>query len=64
MIYLWTFVDVMWPCLYGLFMFGLAGYAGEGYAGMKAVWLNAVGIDTVMITLFAMMSPRNASPMP
>lgn len=54
MIYLWTFVDVMWPCLYGLFMFGLAGYAGEGYAGMKAVWLNAVGIDTVMITLFAM----------
>ncbi len=54
MIYLWTMVDTMWPSIWGLFMFGLAGYAGEGYAGMKAVWLNAVGVDTVLLTLFAM----------
>lgn len=52
MVYLWSMVDVMWPSLLGLFLFGISGYGGEG--GFNGVWLNAMGVNTVLLTLFAM----------
>lgn len=54
MVYLWSAVEAMWPSLLGLFLFGISGYGGEGLAGFNNVWLNAVGVNTVLLTLFAM----------
>lgn len=53
-VYLWSMVDVLWPSVLCLFLFGISGYAGTGAAGFKAVFLNAIGADTVLITVFSM----------
>lgn len=53
-VYLWSLVDVLWPSVLCLFLFGISGYAGEGAAAFKAVFLNSIGTDTVLITVFSM----------
>ena len=52
MVYLWSACDTLWPSLIGLFMLAISGYGGEG--GFNGVWMNAVGVYTVLLTLFAM----------
>lgn len=52
MVYLWSFVDTMWPSMVGLFALAISGYGGEG--GFNGVWMQAVGVYTVLLTLFAM----------
>ena len=52
-VYLWSMVDVLWPSVLCLFLFGISGYAGTGAAAFKAVFLNAIGADTVLITVFS-----------
>lgn len=58
MVYLWSAIEALWPSLLGLFMLGISGYGmAEGMtplAGFNNVWLNAVGVNTVLLTLFAM----------
>ncbi len=53
-VYLWSMVDVLWPSVLCLFMFGISGYAGEGAAAFKAVFLNSIGTDTVLISILSM----------
>lgn len=53
-VYLWSMVDVLWPSVMCLFLFGISGYAGEGAAAFKAVFLNAIGADTVLISILSM----------
>ena len=53
-VYLWSMVDVLWPSVLCLFLFGLSGYAGEGAAAFKSVFLNAIGADTVLISILSM----------
>ena len=52
MVYLWSAVDTLWPSVVGLFMLAISGIGGEG--GFNGVWMNAVGVYTVLLTLFAM----------
>ncbi len=52
MVYLWSTVETMWPSLVGLFVLAISGYGGDG--GFNGVWMNAIGADTVLLTLFAM----------
>ena len=52
MVYLWSAVDTLWPSMVGLFMLAISGYGGEG--GFNGVWMQAVGVYTVLLTLFAM----------
>ena len=52
MVYLWSAVDTLWPSMVGLFMLAISGYGGE--AGFNGVWMQAVGVYTVLLTLFAM----------
>lgn len=52
MVYLWSAVETLWPSLVGLFVLALSGYGGDG--GFNGVWMNAIGADTVLLTLFAM----------
>ena len=54
MVYLWSTVSCLWPCVLGLFLIGLSGFAGQGFAGMKAVVLTGFGNDTVVMMLFIM----------
>ncbi len=51
MIYLWSFIESLWPSILGLFLFGISGYGG---GTVNAVWLNAIGNYTVLLTLLAM----------
>lgn len=52
MVYLWSAVDTLWPSMVGLFMLAISGYGGEG--GFNGVWMQAIGVYTVLLTLFAM----------
>ena len=52
MVYLWSACDTLWPSLVGLFFIAISGYGGEG--GFNGVWMNAVGVNTVLLTLFCM----------
>ena len=52
MVYLWSAVETLWPSLVGLFVLAISGYGGDG--GFNGVWMNAIGADTVLLTLFAM----------
>lgn len=52
MVYLWSAVDTLWPSMVGLFLLAISGYGGEG--GFNGVWMQAVGVYTVLLTLFAM----------
>ena len=52
MVYLWSAVDTLWPSMVGLFMLAISGYGGDG--GFNGVWMQAVGVYTVLLTLFAM----------
>lgn len=52
MVYLWSAVDTLWPSMVGLFLLAISGYGGE--AGFNGVWMQAVGVYTVLLTLFAM----------
>ncbi|MDO4280217.1 MAG: SLC13 family permease [Peptococcaceae bacterium] len=52
MVYLWSLVDTMWPSMVGLFMLAISGIGGD--AGFNGVWMQAVGVYTVLLTLFAM----------
>ncbi|MDO4280184.1 MAG: SLC13 family permease [Peptococcaceae bacterium] len=52
MVYLWSAVDTLWPSMVGLFFLAISGYGGEG--GFNGVWMQAVGVNTVLIGLFAM----------
>lgn len=52
MVYLWSAVDTLWPSMVGLFMLAISGYGGE--AGFNGVWMQAIGVYTVLLTLFAM----------
>lgn len=54
MVYLWSTCGTLWPSLMGLLLLSLSGYAGEGYLGTKAALLNALGADTVILTVLAM----------
>lgn len=54
MVYLWSAIEALWPSLLGLFLIAISGYGGEGLQGFNDVWLNAVGVNTVLLTLFAM----------
>ena len=51
MVYLWSTCDTLWPSLVGLFMLALSGF---DEAGFNSTWMNAVGVYTVLLTLFAM----------
>lgn len=51
LIYLWSFIEALWPSILGLFIFGISGYGG---GNVNAVWLNAIGNYTVLMTLLAM----------
>lgn len=51
MVYLWSACDTLWPSLVGLFMLAISGY---DEAGFNSTWMNAVGVYTVLLTLFAM----------
>ena len=52
MVYMWSFIETLWPSIVGLFMLAISGIGGE--AGFNGVWMNAVGVYTVLLTLFAM----------
>ena len=52
MVYLWSACDTLWPSLVGLFFLAISGYGGEG--GFNGVWMQAVGVYTVLLTLFSM----------
>ena len=52
MVYLWSAVDTLWPSMVGLFFLAISGYGGD--AGFNGVWMQAVGVYTVLLTLFAM----------
>ena len=52
MVYLWSACDTMWPSMVGLFFLAISGYGGD--AGFNGVWMNAIGVNTVLLTLFAM----------
>lgn len=52
MVYLWSAVGTLWPSMVGLFLLAISGYGGEG--GFNGVWMQAVGVYTVLLTLFAM----------
>lgn len=52
MVYLWSACEALWPSLVGLFILAISGYGGE--AGFNGVWMQAVGVYTVLLTLFAM----------
>lgn len=58
MVYLWSAVEALWPSLLGLFMLAISGYGmKEGMTplqGFNDVWLNAVGVNTVLLTMFCM----------
>lgn len=51
MVYLWSTCDTLWPSLVGLFMLALSGF---DEAGFNSTWMNAIGVYTVLLTLFAM----------
>lgn len=51
MVYLWSACDTLWPSLMGLFFLAISGYDELGF---NNVWMNAVGVYTVLLTLFAM----------
>ena len=51
MVYLWSACDTLWPSLIGLFMLAISGY---DEAGFNDLWMNAVGVYTVLLTLFSM----------
>lgn len=50
MVYLWSTVDTLWPSMVGLFLLAISGYGGE--AGFNGVWMQAIGVNTVLLTLF------------
>lgn len=52
MVYLWSACDTLWPSLVGLFFLAISGYGGEG--GFNGVWMQAIGVNTVLLTLFCM----------
>ena len=52
MVYLWSAVDTLWPSMVGLFALAISGYGGD--AGFNGVWMVAIGTNTVLLTLFAM----------
>lgn len=54
MVYLWSTAGTLWPSVLGLFLLAISGFAGEGAAGFKLTVLNALGADTVVLTMLAM----------
>lgn len=52
MVYLWSACDTLWPSMVGLFTLAISGYGGDG--GFNGVWMVAVGTNTVLLTMFAM----------
>ncbi|MDO4281708.1 MAG: SLC13 family permease [Peptococcaceae bacterium] len=52
MVYLWSAVDTLWPSMVGLFMIAISGFAGD--AGFNGAWMVAIGTNTVLLTMFAM----------
>lgn len=52
MVYLWSLVGMLWPSIVGLLLFALSGIGGDG--GFNGVWMEAIGVNTVLMILFAM----------
>ncbi len=52
MVYLWSTIGALWPSLLGLFFVAISGIGGD--AGFNGVWMQAIGRDTVLLTLYAM----------
>jgi solute carrier family 13 (sodium-dependent dicarboxylate transporter), member 2/3/5 len=52
MVYLWSTIGALWPSLLGLFFVAISGVGGD--SGFNGVWMNAIGRDTVLLTLYAM----------
>lgn len=51
MIYAWSTIETLWPSIIGLVLMGAIGLSD---AGSNDVWLQAVGSNTVLLVLFAM----------
>ena len=51
MIYAWSTIETLWPSIVGLVLMGAIGLSD---AGSNDVWLQAVGSNTVLLVLFAM----------